>query len=52
MNRNNIFKIFHQITPSDESKWHPFWKKCHDETRILISFNIICIPKEEVEHTK
>jgi uncharacterized protein (TIGR02466 family) len=24
----------------------------HDETRISISFNIICIPKEEVEHTK
>lgn len=24
----------------------------HDETRISISFNIICIPKEYVEHTK
>jgi uncharacterized protein (TIGR02466 family) len=24
----------------------------HDETRISISFNVICIPKEHVEHTK
>jgi uncharacterized protein (TIGR02466 family) len=24
----------------------------HDETRISISFNVICVPKEYVEHTK
>lgn len=24
----------------------------HDETRISISFNVICVPKEQVEHTK
>jgi len=31
----------HSVLPND-----------HDETRISISFNIICIPKEQVPHTK
>lgn len=30
----------HSVEPND-----------HDETRISISFNVICIPKEKVEHT-
>jgi uncharacterized protein (TIGR02466 family) len=33
--------LSHAVEPND-----------HDETRISISFNVICIPKEQVEHTK
>lgn len=31
---------------------HAVEPNAHDETRISISFNVICIPKEYVEHTK
>jgi len=31
---------------------HAVEPNSHDETRISISFNVICIPKEYVEHTK
>jgi len=33
--------LSHAVEPND-----------HDETRISVSFNVICIPKEQVEHTK
>jgi uncharacterized protein (TIGR02466 family) len=33
--------LSHAVEPND-----------HDETRISISFNVICIPKEQIEHTK
>lgn len=31
---------------------HSVESNSHDETRISVSFNLICIPKEYVEHTK